>query len=80
MTDELPSAIDDALADLPPSAKYVKHVLEDVDGNRVTRQELLERVALDERTVDRALERLQNVDYIDKTRDNKDLRQVVVML
>jgi len=74
------SDLDDALADLPPSAKYVHHVLEEADGSRVTRQELLERVALDERTVDRALERLQNVDYIHKTRDTKDLRQVVVML
>jgi len=74
------SDLDDELADLPPSAKYVYHVLEEADGDRVTRQELLERVALDERTVDRALERLQNVDYIDKTRDNEDLRQVVVVL
>ena len=74
------SDLDDELADLPPSAKYVYHVLDEADGDRVTRQELLERVALDERTVDRALERLQNVDYIDKTRDNKDLRQVVVIL
>jgi len=74
------SDLDDELADLPPSAKYVFHVLEEADGEQVTRQELLERVALDERTVDRALERLQNVDYIDKTRDNEDLRQVVVIL
>ena len=70
----------DGCSHLPPSAQYVYHVLKEADGERVTRQELLERVALDERTVDRALERLQNVDYIDKTRDSEDLRQVVVIL
>jgi len=61
---------------LPPSAAYVYHVL-DEDGP-LARQELLERVELNERTLDRALDRLQNDDLIDKTRNPMDLREVVV--
>jgi len=78
MTRELADA--DDLADLPPSAKYVYHVLEEEDADQLTRQELLDRVHLNERTLDRALDHLQNVDCIDKTRDSGDLRQVVVIL
>lgn len=73
------SDIQDEVTTLPPSAKYVYHILEE-DGERLTRQELLERVELNERTLDRALESLQNGDFIDKTRDSEDLRQVVVIL
>ena len=60
---------------LPISAKYIYHVL-DEDGP-LARQELLDRVELNERTLDRALDRLQNGDYVDKTRNPMDLRQVV---
>jgi DNA-binding MarR family transcriptional regulator len=79
MTREL-ADVDDVLADLPPSAKYVYHVLEEEDDDRLSRQDLLDRVHLNERTLDRALNHLQNVGYVDKTRDSDDLRQVVVTL
>jgi DNA-binding IclR family transcriptional regulator len=61
---------------LPPSAKYVYHVLEEADGE-LTRQELLEETDLHERTLDRALKSLQNGDFIALDRDTGDLRQIV---
>lgn len=61
--------------DLPPSARYVYYVLEQ-EGS-MTRQELLEELGLPERTLDRALETLHSGDYISKTRENTDSRQVV---
>ncbi|QLH77469.1 hypothetical protein HZS55_09245 [Halosimplex rubrum] len=61
-------------ADLPPSAKYV-YELVDRDGP-LTRQELLQK--LPEPTLDRALDRLQSEDFIHKTRDSEDLREVVI--
>jgi DNA-binding MarR family transcriptional regulator len=61
--------------DLPPSAKYVYDTL-DRDGP-LTRKELQERTGLPERTIDDALETLENCGFIVKTRDTGDLRQVV---
>lgn len=60
---------------LPPSAKYVHHVL--VEDGPLLRQELQDQTGLPTRTLDRALDTLQNGDYITVTRDNGDLRQVV---
>ncbi|QLH82479.1 helix-turn-helix domain-containing protein [Halosimplex pelagicum] len=60
--------------DLPPSAKYVYELVKR-DGP-LTRQELLQK--LPEPTVDRALDHLQNEDFIDKTRESEDLRKVVI--
>ena len=62
--------------DLPPSAKYVHYVLE--EDAPLTREELLDETGLCERTLDRALDRLQDGNYIRSDRDNSDLRQVVV--
>lgn len=61
--------------DLPPSAKYVYDVL-DREGP-LSREALQERTELPERTVDRALDTLHTGDFIIKTRDSGDLRQVV---
>lgn len=63
---------------LPPSCKYVLDVLDRADGE-ISRQELLEVTELPEDTLDDALKRLENHDFIDKTRKNGDLRQVVVV-
>jgi DNA-binding MarR family transcriptional regulator len=61
-------------ADLPPSCKFVYELVER-DGP-LTRQELLNHLPAP--TLDRALDRLQNEDFIDKTRDSEDLRVVVI--
>lgn len=63
---------------LPPSAKYVYEVL-DRDGP-LSRRDLQERTQLPERTVDRALDRLRNGDFIYTTRDSEDLRVVVCQI
>lgn len=67
------------LGTLPPSAKYVLHVLDEHDGE-LTRQEALEETDLSPATLDRAVETLQNEDYLSVNRDNEDLRQVVLTL
>jgi len=60
---------------LSPSCKYVFYVLD--EQGPLTRQELQDRTGLPERTLDEALETLENCDFILKTRDSGDLRQVV---
>jgi DNA-binding MarR family transcriptional regulator len=65
----------DGRSPLPPSAQYVYHVLEE-DGP-LPRQELLDRVELNERTLDRALDRLKERDNIAKKRDHTDLRRSI---
>jgi len=64
--------------DLAPSAKFVLDVI--ARHEPVTRQELIDETDLRPRTVDRALETLQNGDFIIKTRDSEDLRQVVAKM
>ncbi|WP_324757055.1 helix-turn-helix domain-containing protein [Haloarcula montana] len=64
------------LDDLPPSAKYVYDVV-DRDGP-LSRQELQERTGLPETTLDDAVKTLENRDYLLRTRDSEDLRQVVM--
>ena len=64
------------LSELPPSAKYVYHVIAEGDGS-LPRQQLLEETELADTTLDRAIESLQNGDYLFKSRDSDDLRQVV---
>lgn len=71
-------AIDDDIDDLPPSAKYVLDVVE--RKGPIRRQELLNETDLPERTVDRALDRLHTGDYIVKTRESGDLRQILAKL
>lgn len=61
---------------LPPSAKFTLHTVERHEP--VSRQDLLEETDLPERTLDRALDRLQNGDYVVTDRDTRDLRQIVV--
>jgi DNA-binding MarR family transcriptional regulator len=64
------------LANLPPSAEYVYQLVQRHEP--VTRQDLLKRTYLTEATLDRALKTLQNEDFLFKTRDSEDLRQVVI--
>ena len=66
------------LDELPPSCKFVYDVL-DRDGP-LTRQVLIDRTGLCARTVDRALDRLQNDDFVHKTRKSNDLREVVAQI
>jgi thiosulfate/3-mercaptopyruvate sulfurtransferase len=66
------------LQDLPPSCKFVyKEVWR---HGEIHRQELIDETGLPERTIARALKRLQNGGYIDLDRDSDDLRQVVAKL
>ena len=65
------------LSELPPSAKYVYHVLKNEDEGKLTRSELIAETDLPERTIDEALETLKNRDYIFTSRKSGDLRQVV---
>lgn len=61
--------------DLPPSAKYVVFVLEHADGS-LPRGDLRDRTDLPERTLDRALDKLENKGVIRRDRDTDDLRYV----
>lgn len=61
--------------DLPPSALFVLDVVE--REGPISRQDLLKETGLCERTLDRALDRLQNVGKVTLDRDNDDLRKVV---
>jgi DNA-binding MarR family transcriptional regulator len=65
--------------ELPPSAQYVLDVLE-THGDEITRQELQRQTYLADRTLDAALETLKNCEFISKSRQSSDLRQVVVRL
>lgn len=65
--------------DLPPSAKYVVFALEDADGS-LTRCDLQEQTGLPKRTLDRALDRLEDVGIVHRDRDADDLRYVRVAL
>jgi len=69
----------DDVDSLPPSCQYVIDTLEEA-GGELTRQELKEQTYLADRTLDRALETLQNCEFIHKTRQSSDLRQVLVCL
>lgn len=65
------------LSELPPSAKYVYHVLENEGDGELTRSELIAETDLPERTIDEALDTLKNRDYVFTSRKSGDLRQVV---
>jgi DNA-binding MarR family transcriptional regulator len=65
-----------SVEDLPPSAKYVHHVV-DEDGP-ITRQALLEETWLAESTVDDALRTLENRHLIHRARKSDDLTQVLI--
>lgn len=69
----------DGVESLPPSCQYVIDTLEEA-GGELTRQKLKEQTYLADRTLDRALETLQNCEFIYKTRQSSDLRQVLVHL
>lgn len=64
------------VADLPPSAKYVLYALREADGE-LTRGELLEETDLPERTLDEALDTLENREYLLRARQSHDARVVV---
>lgn len=57
---------------LPPSARYALHLIEEHGVRR--RTELLDETTLSERTIDRALRRLEDHGYIRRDRDGEDLR------
>ncbi|QLG63098.1 helix-turn-helix domain-containing protein [Halorarum salinum] len=65
----------DDVDDLPPSCKYVLDVLE--REGELSRQKLLDRTGLPERTLDWALGTLNNRGYIFSAQDNEDLRVVL---
>jgi len=65
------------LSELPPSAKYVYHVLSSAEDEQLTRGELIAETDLPERTIDEALDTLKNRDYVLTSRKSGDLRQVV---
>jgi len=67
----------EGVSPLPPSAKYVYHVLENAEDGNLTRSELIEETELPERTVDDALQTLKNREYVFTSRKSTDLRQVV---
>ncbi|PGF16169.1 MarR family transcriptional regulator [Natrinema sp. CBA1119] len=77
VTDLIDTPRDAVLEELPPSAKYVVFVLEGEDGS-VTRCELQKRTDLPDRTLDRALDRLEAADVIRRDRTSDDLRFVRV--
>ncbi|KZX49283.1 MarR family transcriptional regulator [Haloarcula hispanica] len=62
--------------DLPPSAKYVYRVLD--EEGPLSRKELQEETQLCESTLDDAADTLEKCDFILRTRDTDDLRQVVM--
>jgi DNA-binding MarR family transcriptional regulator len=65
----------DDLQHLPPSAKYVYHVLRHAD-EPVPRSELLTMTGLPEPTVDRAIEQIRAEGLLNRTRHPHDLRHV----
>ncbi|GAB3669511.1 MarR family transcriptional regulator [Halopiger thermotolerans] len=66
---------DHDLEDLPPSAKFVLWVLEDIGP--VTQQELCEEITLPARTVRWALTRLEDEGIVESTPYTRDARQDV---
>ncbi|MFB6153221.1 MAG: ArsR family transcriptional regulator [Halodesulfurarchaeum sp.] len=64
---------EDTLADLPPSAKLVFKVLEYNGG--LTQKGIVEKSRLSQRTVRDALDRLQEIDAVEKTIYVPDARQ-----
>lgn len=69
----------DDVNDFPPSARYIVYVLEDVGGS-IGRDELQDRTMLPERTLDKALARLEEANVVRRDRDGEDLRFVRVEL
>jgi len=67
--------IPDDLQHLPPSAKYVYHILCHAD-EPVPRSELLRMTGLPEPTVDRAIDQIRDEGLLDTTREAYDLRHV----
>jgi len=66
----------DALAELPPSAKYVYRELD--RHGPLSRQALIERTWLAPSTLDDALRRLESRHLIHKSRKPEDLTQVLI--
>lgn len=64
---------EDTLAELPPSAKLVFKVLEYNGG--LTQKDIVEKSRLSQRTVRDALDRLQDIEAVEKTIYVPDARQ-----
>jgi len=69
----------DPVESLPPSCRYVLAALEDADGTS-SRQDLIDQLCHRESTINRALDTLESGNYIIRTRNPSDLREVVVEL
>lgn len=67
--------IDEVRSNLPPSANYVLEVLEDKGGS-APREALLEQTFVSPRTLDRALDCLEERGLVRRDRDADDLRCV----
>lgn len=73
------SDLDDELADLPPSARYVLDEFDEV-GETLTLDELNEALCHRRRTIRGALKTLEDCRYLSRERANDDLRQVAATL
>lgn len=69
----------EAVEELPPSAGFVVWFLEQQGGSAL-RQELLDETILEERTLDRAVDRLEELDIVRRDRSGSDLRYVRITL
>lgn len=76
-TSEDPSG---AIAQLAPSDRLVLEALRRSADGELSRQALLARTMLPERTLDRALRRLEEYGLILKARGNGDARRIVAIL
>jgi len=65
---------------LPPSCRYILHVLEEADGRELSRQQLLDRTDLPESTLDRALQTLENEHRVLRARKSDAADRVVAQI
>ena len=72
------SGTESEIQDGAPSAKFVYYVLE--DQGPVPREELVELTRLPERTVDCAINDLEDAELVTQERDHYDARRVVYRL
>ena len=78
ITEQRPESIEEALKELPPSAKLVAKVLEYNDA--LTQSELAEETLLPPRTVRYALGRLEDADVIESRFSFTDARKRIYAL
>jgi len=79
MSDSFVDELESMPDDLPPSCRCILQALR-YHGPELSRQALLEETGLPERTLDEALDRLENCGRIRRARKSGDLRQTVAEL